>query len=84
MIKAHDEYAEAELQRRLAEGDGTAEQGIDIVRRDGMIVVKGEVECAERRDTILREVSQAFPGKDVRSEITLIPVGRPAEAEEVT
>lgn len=84
MNRNHDEYAEAELQRRLAEGDGTAEQGIDIVRRDGMIVVKGEVECAERREAILREVSAHFPDKQVRSEIALIPVGQPAEAEEVT
>lgn len=84
MNRPHDEYAEAELQRRLAESDGTAEQGIAIVRRDGMIVVKGEVECAQRRDTILREVSAHFPDREVRSEITLIPVGRPAEVEEVT
>lgn len=84
MNQPHDEYAEAELQRRLAEHDEITEQGIDVVRREGLIVVKGEVECGERRDAILRLVREAFPGKEVRSEIALIPVGRPLEVEEVS
>lgn len=81
---AHDEYAEAELQRHLAEDDDLAEQGIDVTRRDGVIVVSGEVESTERRNAILRRVSESFPGREVRSEIALIPVGRPDGAEEVS
>lgn len=84
MNKPHDEYAEAGLQRKLTEDEDTAEQGIDVIRRDGVIVVKGEVESTERRDAILRRVSETFPGKEVRSEVVLIPVGKPAEAEEVS
>lgn len=80
----HDEYAEAALQRKLAEQDAVAEQGIGIIRRDGLVVVQGEVETAERRDAILRHVSESFPGKEVRSEVALIPVGKPTEAEDVT
>jgi len=79
----HDEYAEAELQRGLAEGEDVAEQGIDIVLGDGIVVVQGEVESDTRRDAILRHVSDTFPDKQVRSEIVLIPVGVPAEAEDV-
>jgi hypothetical protein len=78
----HDEYAEAELQRCLAEG-GAAEQGIDVVRRDDVVVVQGEVESEARREAILKCVSESFPGKQVRAEIVLIPVGVPAEAEDV-
>lgn len=79
----HDEYAEAELQRGLAEGDDLFEQGIDIIRRDDVVVVHGEVESDARRDAILRRVRDSFPGKQVRAEIVLIPVGTPAEAEDV-
>ena len=79
----HDEYAEAELQRCLAEGDDVAEQGIDITRREGAVLVQGEVESEIRRDAILRCVRESFPDKQVRSEIVLIPVGVPAEAEDV-
>lgn len=80
----HDEYAEANLQRALAEADGVAEQGIDVIRRDGLIVVTGEVESPARRDAILRRVSEAFPGKQVRCEVALIPVGKPSDAEDVS
>jgi hypothetical protein len=83
MNNKHDEYAEAELQRSLAEGDDVAEQGIDIIRRDEIVVVQGEVESAARREAILRCVTDSFPGKEVRSEIVLIPVGVPTEAEDV-
>lgn len=79
----HDEYAEADLQRCLAESEDVFEQGIDIVRRDDMVVVHGEVESEARRDAILRCVRDSFPGKQVRAEIVLIPVGMPAEAEDV-
>jgi hypothetical protein len=79
----YDEYAEAELQRCLAEGDDVAEQGIDIIRRDDFVVVHGEVESEARRDAVMRCVSDNFPGKQVRCEIVLIPVGAPAEAEDV-
>ncbi|HEX6682579.1 MAG TPA: hypothetical protein VF062_07265 [Candidatus Limnocylindrales bacterium] len=83
-MNKHDEYAEAGLQRDLTEADGLSEQGIDIIRRDGIVVVQGEVESPERREAILRHVSESFPDKEVRSEIALIPVGTPAEAEDVS
>jgi len=80
----HDEYAEAELQRCLAEGEDLSEQGIDVTRHNGIVVVRGEVESAARRDAIMRCVSDNFPDKEVRCEIVLIPVGTPAEAEDVS
>lgn len=81
--RKHDEYAEAALQRCLAEAEDVAEQGIEVTRREGVVVVEGEVESEARRDAILRCVSNSFPGKEVRCEIVLIPVGAPAEAEDV-
>jgi BON domain len=81
---SHDEYAEAGLQRKLTEGEGLGEQGIEVIRRDGIVVVQGEVESEQRRQTILRRVRESFPDKNVRSEIVLIPVVRPGEPEDVS
>ena len=50
----------------------------------GVVVVLGEVESEQRREAILRQVSESFPGKQVRSEIVLIPVGTPGEPEDVS
>jgi osmotically-inducible protein OsmY len=83
-VNMKDEYAEAELQRCLAEGEDVSEQGIEITRHNGIVVVRGEVESPARRDAILRCVGENFPDKEVRSEIVLIPVGAPAEPEDVS
>jgi hypothetical protein len=78
---AHDEYADAQVQRHLAEDDDIAELGIDILRRDDVIVLRGEVETAARRDAIGRQVATHYPGRTVRNEIHVIQVHCPAEAE---
>ena len=78
---AHDEYADAQVQRHLAEDDDIAELGIDILRRDDVIVLRGEVETAARRDAIGQQVSAHFPGRAVHNEIHVVQVHRPAEAE---
>lgn len=78
---AHDEYADAQVQRHLAEDDDIAELGIDILRRDDVIVLRGEVETAARRDAIGQQVATHYPGRSVRNEIHVIQVHVPAEAE---
>jgi hypothetical protein len=78
-----DEYAEAALQRLLAERPETAEQGITVIRRDQTLVLCGEVESPKRRDEILRLVREHCPGVDVRSDIGVTRAQPPAEAEEL-
>ncbi|GIH07231.1 hypothetical protein Rhe02_52980 [Rhizocola hellebori] len=79
----HDEYAEASAQRELAEDGGIAEQGMEIVRRDGCVVIRGEVESEHRRDLIAQRVAAHFPHCEVRNDIVVVRVGRPMEAEEL-
>jgi osmotically-inducible protein OsmY len=79
----HDEYAEASAQRDLAEDGGIAEQGIDVIRRDGVIQLRGNVESDERRKLIGERVRNHFPDSEVRNDIVVVRVTRPVEAEEL-
>ncbi len=79
----HDEYAEASAQRELAEDAGIAEQGIEIVRRDRCVVIRGQVESEQRRHLIAEKVAAHFPHCEVRNDIVVARVGRPMEAEEL-
>ncbi len=79
----HDEYAEASAQRDLAEDAGIAEQGIEIVRRDGCVVLSGQVESEHRRGLIAERVAAHFPHHEVRNDIAVVRAGRPSEAEEL-
>lgn len=71
------------MQRLLAEDGDISEQGIEITRRDGIIVLSGEVESEERRAAISRQVSSRFPDRQIRNDICITRVGKPAEAEEL-
>ncbi|WP_020521106.1 BON domain-containing protein [Catelliglobosispora koreensis] len=77
----HDEYAEASAQRELAED--LSEQGIDIVRRDGVVVLRGHVENEERRDKVASRVSAHFPNAKVQNDITVVRATPPSDAEEL-
>lgn len=79
----HDEYAEASAQRDLAEDAEIAEQGIEIVRRDGVVVVRGQVESEERCRLIAERVAAHFPHCEVRNDIVVVRVHPPIEAEEI-
>ncbi|NUT32629.1 MAG: hypothetical protein HOV79_06085 [Hamadaea sp.] len=76
-----DEYLLAQLQRLLAE-DG-AELGIEAVRRDDVIVLRGEVESEQRRSEAERRVADAFPELKVRNELTIPHVHKPVESEQL-
>jgi hypothetical protein len=78
-----DEYAEAEVQRALAEDVGVAEQGITIERRENTLVLCGEVESVGRRDEVLRLVSARFPGVEIAADIGVTRAGAPTEVEEL-
>ncbi|MEU7866301.1 hypothetical protein [Dactylosporangium sp. NPDC049140] len=78
-----EQYVEGELQHLLAEDDRITEQGIRFVRTGAGIALVGEVESAERRDTICRVVSEAFPDLPVQCNIGLTRVHEPEEVEEL-
>jgi hypothetical protein len=78
-----DEYVEAAVQRLLTEDSGIAEQGITVARREHTLVLFGEVESRQRRDEILRLVTEAFPDVRVSADIGVTRAGIPSEAEEL-
>jgi hypothetical protein len=85
MTAAEDsgEYLEAAVQRLLTEDGAVTDQGIDVVRREDMLILRGEVESTHRRDEILRLVRERFPHLRVQGDIGLTRAHAPAEAEEL-
>jgi hypothetical protein len=79
-----DEYTEAEVQRALAEDLGVAEQGITVSRREGTLLLCGEVESPHRRDEVLRLVNERFPDVEIVADIGVIRAGAPTEVEELS
>jgi hypothetical protein len=78
---AVDEYVEAEIQRLLTENADVAEQGITVLRREHTLVLSGEVESAQRRDEICRQVSEHFPDIELSCDIGIVRAQAPNEAE---
>ena len=75
---------EAEIQRLLTESDSTAEQGITVQRREHMVVLGGEVESAQRRDEICRQITTRFPEVEITCDIGIIRAQAPTEVEEIS
>jgi hypothetical protein len=78
------EYVEAAVQRLLTEDRAVTDQAIDVIRRDDVLVLRGEVESPHRRAEILRLVSEHFPDLTVRNDIAVTRTQAPAEAEELS
>ena len=83
MTRPLDEYAEAEVQRLLAEDVGVAEQGITVERRENTLVLCGEVESVARRDEIAASGVRALPRRAGRRDIGVTRAGAPTEVEEL-
>jgi hypothetical protein len=81
---AVDEYVEAEIQRLLTENGDVAEQGITVLRREHTLVLSGEVESAQRRDEICRQVTEHFPDVELSCDIDIVRAGAPSDAEELS
>ena len=79
-----DEYVEAEIQRLLTENGAVAEQGITLQRRDHLLVLGGEVESAQRRDEICRQISEHFPDVEIACDIGITRAQAPREVEEIS
>jgi len=74
----------AEIQRLLAEHDRVAEQGITVQRRDHLVVLGGEVESAQRRDEICRQITEHFPDVEIACDIGITRAQAPREVEEIS
>jgi osmotically-inducible protein OsmY len=74
-------YDEAGLQRLLTEDIDLAEQGIEVTRRDGVVVLTGRVESEARRVEVARRVAECLPDHEVRNDIAVVPVHPPGEPE---
>ncbi|GIF00310.1 hypothetical protein [Paractinoplanes rishiriensis] len=78
-----DEYLEAEVQRLLTDGR-IAELGITVQRREHMLVLGGEVESAQRRDEICRQITEHFPDVEITCDIGITRAQAPTEVEEIS
>jgi len=79
-----DEYLEARIQRLLTEDATIAEQGITVQRRDQIVVLGGEVESAQRRDEICRQINTHFPDVEIACDIGIVRAQAPTEVEEIS
>ncbi len=84
MAQKLDEYVEAEIQRLLTENGAVAEQGITLQRREHMLVLGGEVERAQRRDEICRQITTKFPDVEIACDIGIVRAAAPSEVEEIS
>ncbi|AEV82161.1 hypothetical protein ACWT_1145 [Actinoplanes sp. SE50] len=75
---------EAEIQRLLAEHDRIAEQGVTVHRRENLLMLGGEVESAQRRDEICRQISARYPDLEIACDIGITRTQAPAEVEEIS
>jgi hypothetical protein len=84
MARQLDEYLEAEIQRLLSEDGKVAEQGITVQRREHMLILGGEVESAQRRDEICRQITTHFPDVEIACDIGVVRAQAPTEVEEIS
>jgi len=78
------EYVEAEIQRLLTENVDVAEQGITVAQREHTVILCGEVESPQRRDEIVRLVSDRFPDVRLTVDIGITRAQAPSEVEELS
>jgi hypothetical protein len=78
-----DQYTESELQNLLAEDARVAEQGIRVVRLETGLALVGEVESTQRRDMIMKLVTERLPDVRVHCDIGVTRVHEPDEVEEL-
>ena len=75
---------EAEIQRLLTEHDRISEQGITVQRRDHLVVLGGEVESAQRRDEICKQIHARFPDVEITCDIGITRAQAPGDVEEIS
>ncbi|MEU4419383.1 hypothetical protein AB0F81_02075 [Actinoplanes sp. NPDC024001] len=80
----HQIDLEAEIQRLLTEHDRIAEQGITVHLRENLVVLGGEVESAQRRDEICRQITSRYPEIEITCDIGITRAQAPSEVEEIS
>jgi hypothetical protein len=78
-----DEYLEAAVQELLTDGR-VAELGITVQRREHVLVLGGEVESAQRRDEICRQITTHYPDVEIACDIGITRAQAPSEVEEIS
>ncbi|MGE5829130.1 MAG: BON domain-containing protein [Micromonosporaceae bacterium] len=78
-----DEYADAELQRILAEDAHIAELGIEVIPRGDYVVLRGQVATEERRAAIEQRAVTQMPQCRVVNEIVVLPADPPPRMEQL-
>ena len=76
-----EEYLLARIQRVLSELG--SELGIDVLHRQDVFVLTGDVESEQRRREVEQLVHEHVPDARVRNEIKVTRMTRPAEIEEL-
>jgi hypothetical protein len=78
------DYLEENIHRLLTEDGRIAEQGITVQLREQTLVLGGEVESAERRDEICRQITANFPDVDITCDIGITRNSVPDDVEEIS
>ncbi len=78
-----DQYLESELHNLLAEDARIADQGIRVVRLESGLALVGEVESVQRRDLIMKLVTERLPDVRLHCDIGVTRVHEPDEVEEL-
>jgi len=73
---------EGDIQHLLAT-DEIGELGVEVHCEGGVVVLRGQVNTAHRRDQIAERVAAAYPELTVQCEITVVDAGPPAGGEVV-
>ena len=62
----------------------TARPTTDATWRRHLLVLGGEVESAERRDEICRQITANFPDVEIACDIGIVRAAAPSEVEEIS
>ncbi|WP_175583182.1 BON domain-containing protein [Nocardia cyriacigeorgica] len=77
------QYLVARLHRALAEDPRTAELGVQIHIRGGVIVLDGEVTSAERKQQLENTVRELVPNAPIHNEVRVGSTAQPGPSEEL-
>jgi predicted nucleotidyltransferase len=76
-------YAVAHLRERLAEDSRTNELNIQIDQTDDRILLRGEVQIAERREAVEEITREVFPDSLIENQIRVSNFQEPTEVEDL-
>jgi hypothetical protein len=78
---ARCEYAVSHLRECLAEDERTNELDIMIEHSGGRLLLRGEVNAADRRDAVAQIARECFPDLEIENQLRVLDVHEPLETE---